>query len=95
MSLVNRRNFLRGTAAAVTGLIFTGCDRLARSSGLIRFSMVPKALINGYEKSLPEEDWRKSFPRARYRRSFAPTEAPIRTATRISKCSRMLLPIID
>ena len=32
MNSVNRRNFLRGAAAAATGLILTGCDRLARSS---------------------------------------------------------------
>jgi DMSO/TMAO reductase YedYZ molybdopterin-dependent catalytic subunit len=42
MSHVNRRNFLRGTAAAATGLILAGCERLARSSRI-------NAILDGAE----------------------------------------------
>ena len=42
MNSVNRRNFLRSTAAAATGLILTGCDRLTRSSGV-------NAILDGAE----------------------------------------------
>ena len=95
MKSVNRRNFLRGTAAAATGLILAGCDRLVRSTGVNAILDGAEGLDRRVRKIIARKGLAQEFPKARYQRSFELMEVLTQTAMCISNCSRMGLLITD
>ena len=70
MNAVNRRSFLRGTAAAATGLILTGCDRLVRSPSVNAILDRAEELDRRVRKIIARKGLAQEFPESAISREF-------------------------